>query len=158
MTKRKVPAAVITSFLLLPLWWTEAVAQSREKVVQILNEQAAKSVTREISSRNVCASYYLCNIADSEAVAQTADRIRRDFGAVDILVNNAGTVVGKSFFDITLEEMQRTMNVNFWGHLFFTKAFIGPDGHLKIPHLWPGQYRLLQRSDRHADAFGICRQ
>ncbi len=123
-----------------------------------INEQAVKSVTREISSRNVCASYYLCNIADSEAVAQTADRIRRDFGAVDILVNNAGTVVGKSFFDITLEEMQRTMNVNFWGHLFFTKAFIGPDGHLKIPHLWPGQYRLLQRSDRHADAFGICRQ
>ena len=58
-----------------------------------INEQAVKSVTREISSRNVCASYYLCNIADSEAVAQTADRIRRDFGAVDILVNNAGTVV-----------------------------------------------------------------
>ena len=90
-----------------------------------INEQAAKSVTREISSRKVRASYYLCNIAESEAVAQTADRIRRDFGAIDVLVNNAGTVVGKSFFDITLEEMQRTMNVNFWGHLFFTKAFIG---------------------------------
>jgi NAD(P)-dependent dehydrogenase (short-subunit alcohol dehydrogenase family) len=97
MTKRKVPAAVITSFLLLPLWWTEAVAQSREKVVQILNEQAAKSVTREISSRNVRASYYLCNIAESEAVAQTADRIRRNFGAVDVLANNAGTVVANRF-------------------------------------------------------------
>lgn len=101
-------------------------ADEQANVVLVdINEQAVKSVAREVADRNVRASYHLCNIADRKEVEQTSQRILRDFGPIDILVNNAGMVVGKSFFDITLEEMERTMNINFWGHLFFTKALIG---------------------------------
>ncbi len=101
-------------------------ADERANVALVdINEQAVKSVAQEVATRKVRTSHYLCNIADRAAVVQTVERIRKDFGQIDILVNNAGTVVGKSFFDITIEEMERTMNINYWGHLYFTKALIG---------------------------------
>jgi len=44
MMKRTVLAAVILFFCLCPFWWTEAGAQSCEKVVRSLNEQIAPSI------------------------------------------------------------------------------------------------------------------
>jgi all-trans-retinol dehydrogenase (NAD+) len=93
----------------------------------IIDIQAAAlaKTTQEVKQRNVKAAGYVCDISNGEAVRDVVARIKQDFGPIDVLINNAGTVVGKSFFDLTLEEMQRTMSINYWGHIYFTKAIIG---------------------------------
>jgi all-trans-retinol dehydrogenase (NAD+) len=90
-----------------------------------INSEAVAKTTEEVKSRNVKASGYVCDISNREAVMDIVTRIKQDFGPIDVLINNAGTVIGKSFFDLTIDEMQRTMNINYWGHIYFTKTLIG---------------------------------
>jgi all-trans-retinol dehydrogenase (NAD+) len=102
------------------------VADERANTALIdINEAGLNATTGEVKRRNVKAAGYVCDISNREAVMDVVAKVKKDFGPIHILINNAGTVIGKSFFDLTLEEMQRTMNINYWGHIYFTKALIG---------------------------------
>ncbi len=102
------------------------VADERANTALIdINGAAVAKTLEEVKSRNVKAIGYVCDISNRESVMDTLSKIKADFGPIDVLINNAGTVIGKSFFDLTIDEMQRTMNINYWGHMYFTKALIG---------------------------------
>lgn len=90
-----------------------------------VNAEGLAKTTEEVKRRKVQATGYVCDISNHECVMDAVTKIKNDFGQIDVLINNAGTVIGKSFFDLTLDEMQRTMNINYWGHIYFTKAIIG---------------------------------
>lgn len=68
------------------------------------------------------------DVSDREAVYSFAGQVIENYGEVDILINNAGVVFSSTIEDMPYEEMERVMNVNFWGAVYGTKAFIG---HLK---------------------------
>jgi len=53
-----------------------------------------------------------------------AARVRERFGRVDLVVNNAGVAIGGSVLELTSEEIGWIMNVNFWGVVHGTKAFL----------------------------------
>jgi all-trans-retinol dehydrogenase (NAD+) len=102
------------------------VADERANTALIdINGAAVANTVKEVKLRNVKAAGYVCDISNREAVMDVVAKIKQDFEPIDVLINNAGTVIGKSFFDLTLDEMQRTMNINYWGHIYFTKALIG---------------------------------
>jgi hypothetical protein len=71
-----------------------------------INGAAVANTVEEVKSRNVKVSGYVCNISKRDAVMDVVAKIKQDFGPIDVLINNAGTVIGKSFFDLTLDEMQ----------------------------------------------------
>lgn len=78
---------------------------------------------------------YLCDISNSEKVAECAAQVQAKFGDVDMLINNAGIVHGKSFLLTTEKDMHRTMQVNCISHFYLAKAFVQPmvkrnSGHL----------------------------
>lgn len=54
-----------------------------------------------------------CDLTDPEAIWELFDRIKRRFGGLDILVNNAGTCLMSNFPDISADELDRQMAVNF---------------------------------------------
>ncbi len=54
-----------------------------------------------------------CDLTDAEAIFDLFDRITRKFGGVDALVNNAGTCFMSDFPDISADELDRQMAVNF---------------------------------------------
>ncbi len=54
-----------------------------------------------------------CDLTDPEAIWEMFDRITRRFGGVDVLVNNAGTCFMSDFPDISGDELDRQMAVNF---------------------------------------------
>ena len=89
-----------------------------------INKQALEKVEKEVQQKKVKTASYTCDITDRTKVAQTAAQFRKDLGPIDVLVNNAGTVIGKSFSDLTIDEMRRTMEINYWGHVYFTKEFL----------------------------------
>lgn len=102
-------------------------AEERANVALVdIDGAALEAVEKEVKERLVNTASYRCDITDRAGVAQTAFLVRKDLGPVDVLVNNAGTVVGKTFCDLTIEEMRRTMEINYWGHVYFTKEFL-PD-------------------------------
>lgn len=54
-----------------------------------------------------------CDLTDAEAIFDLFERITRKFGGVDALVNNAGTCFMSDFPDISADELDRQMAVNF---------------------------------------------
>lgn len=73
-------------------------------------------------------STHVANIADREAVMALPEAVLQAHGAVDGLINNAGII--QKFVRITdleFKDIERVFNVNFWGMVNVTKAF--------LPHL-----------------------
>ncbi|MBQ2394988.1 MAG: SDR family NAD(P)-dependent oxidoreductase, partial [Alistipes sp.] len=56
---------------------------------------------------------YVVNVADTDAVITTHQRVKDECGAVDILINCAGIVTGnKTFDEQRVDEIVRTMEIN----------------------------------------------
>ena len=67
------------------------------------------------------------NVAQREAVYAWAEEVVRDHGKVNLIFNNAGVALGATVEGATYEELEWITNINFWGVVYGTKAF--------LPHL-----------------------
>jgi NAD(P)-dependent dehydrogenase (short-subunit alcohol dehydrogenase family) len=67
------------------------------------------------------------DVADREAVYAWAEAVAEAFGKVNMIVNNAGVSVTSSVDDLSYEDFEWLMSINFWGVVYGTKAF--------LPHL-----------------------
>jgi short-subunit dehydrogenase len=68
---------------------------------------------------------YTVNIADKEKVEALPNEVIKHYRAVDGIINNAGII--QHFIpvnDLGYDEINRVFNVNFFGTLFLTKAFL----------------------------------
>ena len=80
-------------------------------------------------------STHIVNIADRAAVETLPAAVIATHGAVDGVINNAGIIQRfVRFKDLELAEIERVMNVNYYGTLYMTSAF--------LPY-------LLQRPEAH---------
>ena len=78
---------------------------------------------------------FVLDISDKTKVDALPDAVIKHFGAVDGIINNAGII--QKFIhvnDLDYAQIHRVMNVNFFGTLYLTKAF--------LPH-------FLQRPEAH---------
>ncbi|KAH6937229.1 hypothetical protein HPB50_026014 [Hyalomma asiaticum] len=82
------------------------------------NEETARLI-REAGGK---AWPYVCNVAESKTVYETAARVREDVGRVDIVVNNAGVVSGKRLLDLPDEMIARTFQINALSHYWAARA------------------------------------
>ncbi|MGA9520613.1 MAG: SDR family NAD(P)-dependent oxidoreductase [Myxococcaceae bacterium] len=64
------------------------------------------------------------DVADRAAVHAWAEEVARVFGAVHVVVNNAGVSVTSTIEDLRYEDFEWLMNINFWGVVHGTKAFL----------------------------------
>lgn len=87
-------------------------------------EEELEAVAAEIRAGAGEALVLPCDVADSSQVSAAAERALEHFGAIDILVNNAGYGGQRTFLDWDLEDMERMMQVNYFGTLYFTKALL----------------------------------
>ena len=102
----------------------EAAAERANLALIDINTENLKAVEGELQQFHGRVAAFACDISDREAVAGVSQLVKDQFGHVDVLINNAGIVKGKPFTDLTLDEMQRTMDVNYWGHVYFTHQFL----------------------------------
>lgn len=72
------------------------------------------------------------DITDDAAVDALVGRATEAFGEIDVLVNNAGVHVAGRFEDLPLDAWQRAVEVNVYGTVRVTKAFL--DGMLEREH------------------------
>ncbi|KAL3959867.1 short-chain dehydrogenase/reductase family protein [Purpureocillium lilacinum] len=69
-------------------------------------------------------TYYKCDVSDKAQVARVAAEIEKDLGTPTVLINNAAIVVGKSFLNLTLDDIDTSLGTNLLGPFYCLKAFL----------------------------------
>jgi uncharacterized protein len=69
-------------------------------------------------------TYKSCDVSDNESVIELRDFCLTKYRGVDILINNAGIGVYGSFDLTSNDDFHNIMNVNFFGAVNCTKAFL----------------------------------
>lgn len=67
------------------------------------------------------------DVAQRDAVYAWADQVVRDHGKVNLIFNNAGVASSTTLESVTQEDFEWIMNINFWGVVYGSQAF--------LPHL-----------------------
>jgi short-subunit dehydrogenase len=92
-----------------------------------VNEQGLAETAEQCRAHGVQVRTTRVDVAQRDAVHGWADEVVRELGAVHIIVNNAGVALGATIEDTRYEDFEWLMNINFWGVVHGTKAF--------LPHL-----------------------
>jgi short-subunit dehydrogenase len=90
-----------------------------------INPDSLKETISLINEFSGKASAYVANIADKDRVAKLPEEIIANYGVIDILINNAGII--QPFVTVsalTLAQIERVFNVNLFGNVYMTKAFL----------------------------------
>lgn len=75
------------------------------------------------------------DVSDKDAVFAWADKVAAHFGKVNLIFNNAGVALSATVDEISYEDFQWVFDINFWGVVHGTKAFLphltaAGDGHI----------------------------
>ena len=75
------------------------------------------------------------DVTDRAAVLAYADEVASHFGGVNIVINNAGIAFTGDIEKMSFEQIERVFDVDFWGVVNGTKAFLphvigSGDGHI----------------------------
>ncbi len=67
---------------------------------------------------------YRLDVSSREAIFEHADQVKADFGTAHLLFNNAGVALFATVENMTLDEFDWLMNINLYGVVNGTKAFL----------------------------------
>jgi NAD(P)-dependent dehydrogenase (short-subunit alcohol dehydrogenase family) len=105
-----------------------AVRLAQEKIAGIaisdVNEEGLNETVKLVEATGVPVSIHLTNVAELNEVKQLADDVIAKHGRVTHLVNNAGVGVIGTFEQISIEDFQWLMGINFWGVIYGCKVFL----------------------------------
>ncbi|HJT02388.1 MAG TPA: SDR family oxidoreductase [Pseudonocardiaceae bacterium] len=86
-----------------------------EVIATDIDQQAAERTARLASTLGPRAGAYLLDVSDRGAMEKFAAVLRENHGIPDIVINNAGIGVAGPFFDTTVADWERIIDVNLWG-------------------------------------------
>ncbi|MBI3940922.1 MAG: SDR family NAD(P)-dependent oxidoreductase [Acidobacteria bacterium] len=104
-----------------------ALALAREGAdVAALARSADKlqSLRREIEVIGRRCLDFSCDVRERRRVFACAEQTEKELGPIEILVNNAGMGVGGAVYQVSLEDIQYQMDVNFYGVIHTTHAVL----------------------------------
>ena len=83
-----------------------------------------QSVATELRERGHQVSSHILDVADRSAVFAFADEVLSQHGRVELVINNAGVSVSHTVAELSFDDFEWLMNINFWGVVHGTKAFL----------------------------------
>ena len=92
-----------------------------------INESGLQETEQQAKSYGVEEHSSLLDVASKDAVYEWADKVANEMGGVNLVFNNAGVSLSETIESMSYENFEWLMNINFWGVVYGTKAF--------LPHL-----------------------
>jgi short-subunit dehydrogenase len=106
----------------------ELAARGCDVALADLDEPGLQSVAKEITATHARrATVHRVDVADPKQIQDFASSAIAEFPALNILINNAGVALLGQFDEFDLSQMAWLMDINFWGVVRGTRAF--------MPHL-----------------------
>src|SRR5579883_1608310 len=94
-----------------------ATMRDRERRARLETAAEAAGVLDRLDLRRL-------DITEMDSLPGVVEEIVRDHGRIDVLVNNAGFSTGGFAEDMTLDELRRQMETNFFGNVAMAKAVL----------------------------------
>ncbi|RLT92507.1 SDR family NAD(P)-dependent oxidoreductase [Ketobacter sp.] len=88
------------------------------------NEAGLQDTVGQLQSMGTRSSSTVLDVADRAAVYAWADQVVAEHGRVNLIFNNAGVALSETVEAMTYENLEWLMNINFWGVVYGTKAFL----------------------------------
>ncbi len=100
-----------------------------------VNKNGLSETVNEARGQGVNVSYQLLDVAKRDDVYAWADQVVTEHGCVNLIFNNAGVALSGTVEALSIEDYEWIMDINFWGVLYGTKAFLphleaSGDGHI----------------------------
>ena len=70
------------------------------------------------------AIHVVADVADSEQVERVAAAAIAEFGRIDTWVNNAAVSMYGRIMDVSIDDMRRQMDVNYWGQVYGSRVAV----------------------------------
>ncbi len=105
-----------------------AVRLAEEKIAGIavsdIDENGLNETREEIEKLNVSVSAHIIDVSKLEEVERLKAEVLEKHGRVTHLINNAGVGLFGTFEQISLEDFEWLMSINFWGVVYGCKVFL----------------------------------
>ena len=99
-------------------------AEGATVVVADLNQELGQQVAKQIEADGGRAVFVRVDVSDPGSARAMADRAAEELGGVDLLVNNAGGSFGGKLPEATIEDWQRTFDLNLFHAVRCTRAAV----------------------------------
>lgn len=87
-------------------------------VLAARSEEALRQLTEEINSGGGEATYVVADVGSEEDVRRIEEKATERFGGFDTWVNNAGVSIYGNLSEVSIEDMRRLFDTNFWGVVY----------------------------------------
>ncbi|MER6978907.1 SDR family oxidoreductase [Streptomyces carpinensis] len=104
-----------------------AFAEAGARVVAVDRDAEAAARTAELALPLGAPAAWAeaVDVSDEQAMEKLAEKVAAEYGVVDVLVNNAGIGLSGSFFDHSVEDWKKVLDVNLWGVIHGCRLFGG---------------------------------
>jgi NAD(P)-dependent dehydrogenase (short-subunit alcohol dehydrogenase family) len=89
-----------------------------------VNEAGLNETAEMLKDRGLKVSKHLVNVGDKAEMEKFAAMVLAEHGKVSHLINNAGVGLIGTFEQISLEDFEWLMSINFWGVVYGTRFFL----------------------------------
>jgi len=113
----------------------ELAGQGCHLALSDINEDGLTATAEQVAKAGVRVTTALVDTADRDAVYGWAESVVAEHGQVNLIFNNAGVALGSTIEKTAVEDFEWLMNINFWGVVWGTQAFLphlraSGDGHI----------------------------
>jgi NAD(P)-dependent dehydrogenase (short-subunit alcohol dehydrogenase family) len=89
-----------------------------------INPDSLRDVAQQVARPDRRTTATLVDVGNSEAIGSFYEAVRADHGEAHLLFNNAGVALGGAFERIAVDDFEWLVNINFWGVVRMTRAFL----------------------------------
>ncbi|MBH0007621.1 SDR family NAD(P)-dependent oxidoreductase [Psychrobacter sp. SWN149] len=89
-----------------------------------INPEQLAATKQLLASYDVNVTMTVLDVSDNKAVQAWADNVMAEHSKVNFVFNNAGVALYSTVEGSSISELEWVMNINFWGVVYGTKAFL----------------------------------
>ena len=89
-----------------------------------IDKKGLAETVKQLKTYDVKVTQQTLDVANKVAVYKWADKVVADHGKVNLIFNNAGVALSGTVDALSIEDYEWIMNINFWGVIYGTKAFL----------------------------------
>jgi NAD(P)-dependent dehydrogenase (short-subunit alcohol dehydrogenase family) len=101
-----------------------AAGRGARVVLAARNGQDLQRAVERIRSQGGRAIHVVADVADPEQVRRIAEAAVGEFGRIDTWVNNAAVSIYGRITELSIDDMRRQMDVNYWGQVYGSRIAV----------------------------------